>query len=280
VGFKDCYFGDEAQSKRGILNLSSPINNGFISDWGDMELLWNFTFEELRTIAYEHPILLTEPPLNPKANKEKITQIMFETFNAPALHIEIQAVLSLYASGRTTGIVLDSGHGITHAVPIFEGYSLPHGMVRLELAGRGLTDYMNKLLEERGYKFTTTAEKEIVRDIKEKLAFVSLDIAAEPTTTVAYEMPDGLEITIGDERFRCGEAMFQPAKAGIEGKGVHELVNEAINKIDVDVRKDMFANIVLCGGTTMLPGFAERLQKEMTAFTSSKVKVIAPPERK
>ena len=278
------YVGDEAQKKIGVLNIKRPIQHGIVTDWHNYEVLLRHAFNALDVDPAGRAVLMTEAPLNPKANRERMTQMCFDTFGMSAMYVAIQAVLALYASGRTTGIVLDSGYGVSHTVPIYEGYALPHAIIRLDLAGVDLTDYMAKLLNESGHGFNTRSEFEVLRDIKEKLAYVALDYEAEigHAAKKTYGLPDGSEITIGDERFRCPETLFQPAFIGMESAGIHETTYNSIMKCDVDIRKDLYANTVLTGGTSMLPGIADRMQKEISALAppTMKIKIIAPPERK
>lgn len=286
----DSYVGDAALVRRGVLSIRYPIEHGIVTNWDDMEKIWHHTFyNELRVDPDQHPVMLTEAPLNPKANRERMTQLMFETFNVPAMYVSIQAILSLYSAGRTTGCIFDSGDGVSHIVPVYDGYCLPHAVSRIDIAGRDLTDYMSKILTERGYSFFTTAEREIVREIKESVAYVALDFDAEMQKSIDssevdtfYKLPDEQMITIGNERFRCPEVLFQPSMLGKECAGIHQQTFETIMKCDIDLRKDLFNNIVLSGGTTMYKGIAERMTKELNAITPAgmSVRVIAPPERK
>lgn len=293
---RDAYVGNEAvagKRPRPLLSTTYPIERGIVTDWEGMEQIWHYVFfKELCVAPEAHPVLLTEAPLNPKANRERMTRVMFETFNTPAMYVVIDAVLSLYSSGRLTGVVLDSGDGVSHAVPVFEGYTLPHAIVRLDFAGRDLTNYLMKLLlDERGHSL----ERDIVRDIKEKLCFVAVDFGKEMETAStslesdkqikldkAYELPDGQVITIGNERFRCPEVLFTPALIGKQSPGIHTATYNSIMRSDVGIRKALYSNVVLSGGTTMFEGIAPRMEKEMLALAPEfmKVKIVASPERK
>lgn len=287
---KEVYVGDEAQQKRGVLKIEQPIEHGIVKNWDDMEKVWHHTlYSELRVSPEEHPILMTEAPLNPKQNRERMTQIMFEVFNVPCLYVSVQGVLALYSSGRTSGVVLDSGDGVSHTVPIYEGYAIPHAIQRIHLAGRHLTEYLRELLAKRGYSFTTAAELEIVRDIKEKMCYVVNNFdeelkAAEDSHACEknYELPDGRKILIGNERFKCAEILFTPGHANYELEGVHKYCYDSVMKCDVDVRRDLFQNIILAGGSTLFEGMGERMWQEIhqLAPSTNKIKILAPPERK
>ncbi|XP_070580867.1 actin-1-like [Ptychodera flava] len=285
---KESFVGDEAQSKRHGLTLSYPIEHGIITNWDDMEKLWHHTFHnELGVSPDEHPVLLTEAPLNPKGNREKMTQTMFEVFHTPAMYVSIQSILAVYASGRSSAISVDIGDGVVQVLPVYEGYTLPHTIQRLDVAGRDLTDYLSRLLIERGYSFSTTAERETVREMKEKLCYVSMDYERElerasrtSSLEEKYELPDGDTVSIGSERFQVPEALFQPSLIGVNDGGIHRKIYNCLMKCDIDMRSDFYCNLYLSGGSSMYPGIVERLQQEMSNLISGRrARVIGAPER-
>ena len=284
---KEFFVGADAEAKRGVLKLSYPIEHGIVENWDDMEKILGHIFtNELRVDPTEHNVMLTEPPNNPKENREKMAQIMFETFDIPGLYIANTDVLVLYCSGKYTGLVANSGEGVTHFSPIFDGFSLPHAVIRLDLAGRDLTEYMIKLLTESGHSFSTIAEKEIVKAIKEKACYVALDFEEELESVEIfdYELPDGTHVKLRDQRIRCPEALFKPALIGKDAIGFAQACYDSIQKCDIDIRKDLYNCIVLSGGNTMFNSFPERLFKEIKALAPysihEEIKVIASPERK
>ncbi|XP_054762987.2 uncharacterized protein LOC129269505 [Lytechinus pictus] len=287
---KSSYIGSAAQNMRGILTLRYPIEHGVIIHWDDMEKIWSHMFySDLRAVPEDHPVLMTEAPLNPKTNREIMLQTLFEKFNVPAFYVSIQAVLSLYASGRTTGVVFDSGDGVTHTVPVYEGYCMPHAVGRFELAGRDLSKYLATILTERGYFLNTSAELEIVREVKEHLCYVAGDFDSEmeraqrdASQEAHYELPDGEIVTIGNERFRCPEALFRPTLVGMENVGVQHYLYGSVAACDIDIRRLLYGNIVLSGGNTMFEGMGTRLGKEMQrlAPTDVPVNIIETEDRK
>ncbi|XP_067834937.1 actin-like [Heptranchias perlo] len=290
TGPKDHCVGDEARARPDIWASKYPIKHGIVTNWDDMEKIWHHTFyNELQVAPAEHPVLLTEAPLNPKANREKMTQMMFENFSLPAFYVAVPGLLSIYASGRTTGLVLDCGDGVTYALSVNEGYMVPDSIRRLNFAGRELNDYFMESLIDRGCHFITPAERLVAQKIKEELCYVALDYdremviaASSSSLDKSYELPDGHVITIGNERFRCPEALFHPSFLGMPSVGVHETANDCIKACESCIRNDLYANIVLAGGSTMFPGIADRMQKEIMALAPStmKIRIIAPTERK
>ncbi|XP_052833092.1 actin, cytoplasmic [Octopus bimaculoides] len=199
-----------------------------------------------------------------------------------------QAALSLFDSGRVTGISVNVGHGITQVVPVYEASTITEATVHQNTAGLDLRDYLRRILTERGYMYgDSVSGNKILDDIKEELCYVALNFEQEMEAAASssalergYILPDKQEITIGNERFRVPEAMFQPGYIG-KDVAVHEMTFNSIMKCDEKIRKDLFANIVLSGGSTMFPGFAERMQKEISALAppDTEINIIALPER-
>lgn len=294
--------GDEASQLRSMLEVTYPMENGIVRSWDDMLHLYDYTFgpQKLNINPRDCKLLLTEPPMNPTKNREKMIEVMFEHYGFHGLYIAIQAVLTLYAQGLLTGVVVDSGDGVTHICPVYEGFALPHLTRRLDIAGRDITRYLIKLLLLRGYAFNHSADFETVRQMKEKLCYVGYDIeqeqklALETTVLVeSYTLPDGRIIKVGGERFEAPEALFQPHLINVEGVGVAELLFNTIQQADIDTRPEFYKHIVLSGGSTMYPGLPSRLEREIKqlylervlkgnteSLAKFKIRIEDPPRRK
>ncbi|XP_056168746.1 actin-related protein 2 isoform X5 [Syzygium oleosum] len=256
---KDIIVGEACADLRNQLDISYPVNNGIVQNWDDMGHVWDHTFyNELKINPAECKILLTDPPLNPSKNREKMVETMFEKYNFAGVFIQIQAVLTFdmqnpsslqeeHATGLLTGLVIDSGDGVTHVVPVVDGYSFPHLTKRMNVAGRHITSYLVDLLSRRGYAMNRTADFETVREIKEKLCYISYDYKRE------YQL--GLETTILVKHYT--------ELIDVEGDGMADMVFRCIQEMDIDNRMLLYQHIVLSGGSTMYPGLPSRLEKEI-----------------
>ncbi|KAH3680589.1 hypothetical protein WICPIJ_008209 [Wickerhamomyces pijperi] len=301
IEIKDIMCGDEASEVRSALQISYPMENGIIKNWEDMEHLWDYSFfERLQKDTTGQKVLLTEPPMNPLKNREKMVDVMFEKYQFGGVYVAIQAVLALYAQGLSSGVVVDSGDGVTHIIPVYESVVLNHLTKRLDVAGRDVTRHLIDLLSRRGYAFNRTADFETVRQIKEKLCYVSYDLeldarlARETTTLVEnYELPDGRVIKVGSERYEAPECLFQPSLVDVEQVGVGELLFNTVQSADVDIRSTLYKSVVLSGGSSMYPGLPSRLEKEIkqlwltrvlhgdaSRLDKFKVRIEDPPRRR
>lgn len=277
---QDIMFGEEAQAARSMLSMTRPIKNGVIQNWDDMELLWDYTFKQLGVKdPADHKIVQTEAALNPPKNREKMVERMFEKYGFAAVNVSVQAILALNSQGLQSGFVVDAGDGVTHMVPVTEGFLEPSLVQKVNLAGRHVTDNLMKLLIGRGHPLNSTADFETVREMKQKLCYVAYDLEAErklanETTVVdkQYTLPDSRVMRIGAERFLAPELLFNPHAGGSgEGEGIAEMVFSTIRKAELDNQKGYFAHIVLSGGTTMFPGFSSRLEKDVKQLYLTKV---------
>ncbi|XP_050075029.1 actin-like [Anopheles maculipalpis] len=241
----------------------SPIQRGQPCDWEAMESVWEYTFKDVLKIASEdHNVLLTDRPLSGRADREKAAQIMFEKFSTPATYLSMQATLALYGAGRISGTVVDVGDGCTSIVPILKGTPTIEASKCVDLAGCDMVNYLANALN--------VSDREIAREVMEKVCAVSGDMEKEVVNKVEFKASDGSVVNIGAERYRCGEAMFNPSVIGQQNvRPVQELIAESVASCKETNRKDLYAYIVLVGGSTMLKGFSERLQSELTKLVPS-----------
>ena len=271
------FVGDEAQSKRDILSLKYPIECGIVKDWDGMEKIWSYIFNEKLNVAPEDmPLLSTEAPFNPKIKREKMTEIMFETFKVPAFYMTTDAVLSMYGLGRTEGVAVDFGHRVTHCVPVYEGYAMPHYIKTVNIGGDQITSRLMDLLNQNGKGNNFNPEdKYLVRDMMETLCYVALDFDQELSnlnSLETYKLPDGQVISLDNERFSAPEALFQSSLIGQDMCGIHEATAQCLNS-NRELRMSLYSSIVLSGGLSLMPGLADRLNKELVALAAPSTRI-------
>jgi len=293
----DFFIGDEALDATSYA-VKWPIRHGIVEDWDLMERFWEQAiFKYLRAEPEDHYFLLTEPPLNTPENREYTAEIMFESFNVPGLYIAVQAVLALAASWTSrqagertlTGTVIDSGDGVTHVIPVAEGYVIGSCIKHIPIAGRDITYFIQQLLREREAGIPPEQSLETAKMIKEKYSYVCPDIVKEfkkydtdPDKWIKqYEGVNAVtkqpfSVDVGYERFLGPEIFFHPEFANPDfTTPVSETVDQVIQNCPIDVRRGLYKNIVLSGGSTMFRDFGRKLQRDVKRVVDSRLKISA-----
>jgi centractin len=266
------YIGDDCEKYLGLIKLRYPVNHGVFEKEQDIFSTFNHIYSKLGLNSQEikeHPVLITEPILNPRTNREKIAKMLFENLGVPAIFFASQPILSLFSTSVTTGIILESGEGVSQSCVIFEGYSIPFSYERYNYGGRDVTDYLKNMLKRRGYNFYNSTEIKLVNDIKEKMCYLETNKRAELPKKVLnkkliqYYLPDGNNITIDDEITLAPEILFNPEYIGKEYLSFTQMIINSINKIDIELRKKAYESIWLSGGNTAFKDLNHKLNDEL-----------------
>ena len=280
----DYFIGNDAFRNQLSHNLSFPVREGQVNNWDEIERYWQRSIYSLmRVEPQEHNFLLTEPPMNPPENREKMAEIMFETFDVAGLYIGVQAVLALFGcnsykeSKSLTGTVIDSGDGVTHIIPIAHGYVISSCIKHIPIAGRDITKYIVKSLKDRKEPIHPEDLMDVSREIKEEFCYVCKNMDSEvkdfadPGSKkfrsykgIGKTTGTPLNIKVGTERFLGPEVFFSPEKLTKDwDKPLDLCVDTTIQNCPIDLRRDLYSNIVLSGGTTLFKNFNKRLGDEM-----------------
>lgn len=283
--------GEKAFKKRGLLNTKRPIQKRKIVDFESMERIWHHSlFNILKVDSSENSVLLTESCEYTDTCRRKIAEIFFEFFNSPSIYLGNQGMLGLFSTGSTRGVVLDSGEGGSHVIPIYEGYISPYSIDKIDVSGNDITSHLYELLNKKGLTFSQHYDFDLIKDIKESKCFVSLNYEKElkefienaNTKEVVYELPDKQKVNFGKELIEAPEIIFNPDKIGKKPFGMGELIYKSYFSIDTEIRKALFSNIVLVGGNTLFNNLPERICLNIKSFGGNSVdfKIVAPAERK
>ena len=274
TNIKEKYIGNDCENLLGLIKLRYPVNHGVFDDEKDIFPLFSYIYSKLNINSQEikeHAILITEPILNPKTNREQISKILFDNFDVPAIFFASQPILSLFSTSATSGLILESGEGVTQSCVVFEGYNIPSSFERYNYGGRDVTDYLKNMLKKRGYNFYNSSELKLVNDIKENMCYLETNkrneyINAKKTLNkklTPYYLPDGSNIFIGDEIILAPEILFNPEYVGKEYLSFPDMIITSINNIDIQLRKKSFESILLSGGNTAIKELNEKLTDEL-----------------
>lgn len=284
-GDKDYYVGHEAMEKKGLLNIVKPISRGLVADWDALENLWQHCFQnELKVSSADHPLLFGVYPDESKSHKERMALLFFEQFGTPGLYCATHGLLALYGSGKTTGLVIDSGEDVTTVVPVYDGYLLPHAHGTIEIGGGDVNEYLQTLLKNK----KIVLDLEDSRKVKEARVYAAVEFQKEYESYKAgitkhtnYELPDRTIIELGEELIQAAEILFRPGMIGKFEPGVHEMINECLQKVETEQKREFFGNVIVCGGNSVIQNYQNRLNRELITVSPNniKVKVIAGADR-
>ncbi|NXT78308.1 ACT protein, partial [Zapornia atra] len=243
----------------------SPIlTHGVVTDWDGLEELWHRVFyQELGVCPEEVPVLATDAPLSPAANREKVAELLFEGFGVPAMLVLPRSLLAAYSYGRTAGMVVGCGAGTSYVAGVQDGYTLPHTTFRLDVAGDALTSYLGQLLASRGIHLGANP----LRHLKETCCHV-LPRAWGDRGTLPLTPPNASGLLLGDERFCCPEVLLAPSALGLPGPGLLQQATWSLRRYQ-DSPSRPPPCLLLAGGTTLLSGFPQRLATELGVPTEA-----------
>ena len=264
--YKEQLVGDDCDPYLGVLKLRYPIKHGIFENEKDISLIFNHIFSKLKFSPEKvasHPLLIAEPILNPKSNREKITSILFEKYNIPSLIFAYQPSLSILAFSYTTGVVLESGDGVTQICSICDGYSIPSSFIRSDFGGEDVSDYFRKLLKMRGIDLISDTEKLLMHEIKKKNLFCNLERKKEENIASKYILPDLNVIQIDSEKYMAPRVLLTPSLVGKNCLGLHQMVVACLEKVNIELREKLLDKIQFTGGNSNIKVLSEVLHTQI-----------------
>lgn len=259
------------------------VNKGVVENKDDYDMIFRHVFEkELKVDSTQRPVVISEPVHNTEGDRKNMVEVLFETFRVPALYIASAPALVLYNTCQTDGVILDIGDSFAQVASIYEWTPMPQTLMRTSVAGRAVTEFAQRSMKKTDYHFANESGFQLSKVMKESVGAVALDFdeRMKDTDTIQFKVSEDSDITLGGERFRYSELLFQPKLDNVDCFGAAELIYESVMRSDIGLRKQLFANVMISGGTTLFTGFEERLEKELHRFApNAEIKILPTANR-